>query len=127
MSYLVPFSSCVFSPFSIAITTLEEERANLGAFRTFDRFVFVWICRLPLPLGVWEGFVILALPGLFSYLFYYLVLFVLVLLFFQSSSSRCLGGTAVCDCGTPWAFLLPLFLNNFHARNLQLGMLLTQT
>ena len=35
------------------------------------RFVLVWICRFPLPLGVWEGlrFVIVALPGLFSYLF----------------------------------------------------------
>ena len=28
-----------FSPFSIAITSLGEERANLGAFRTFVRFV----------------------------------------------------------------------------------------
>ena len=60
-----------FSPFSIAITSLGEERANLSAFRTFVRFVLVWICRFPLPLGVWEGlrFVIVALPGLFSYLF----------------------------------------------------------
>ena len=40
-----------------------EERANLSAFRTFDRFVLIWICRFPLPLGVWEGlrFVIMAL------------------------------------------------------------------
>ena len=30
-----------FSPFSIAITSLGEERANLSAFRTFVRFVFV--------------------------------------------------------------------------------------
>ena len=61
-----------FSPFSIAITSLGEERANLSAFRTFVRFVLVWICRFPLPLGVWEGhrFVIVALPGLFSYLFW---------------------------------------------------------
>ena len=44
-----------FSPFSIAITSLREERANLSAFRTFVRFVLVWICRFPLPLGVWEG------------------------------------------------------------------------
>ena len=44
-----------FSPFSIAITSLGEERANLSAFRMFDRFVFVWICRFPLALGVWEG------------------------------------------------------------------------
>ena len=61
-----------FSPFSIAITSLGEERANLSVFRTFVRFVLVWICRFPLPLGVWEGlrFVIVALPGLFSYLFF---------------------------------------------------------
>ena len=60
-----------FSPFSIAITSLGEERANLSTFRTFVRFVLVWICRFPLPLGVWEGlrFVTVALPGLFSYLF----------------------------------------------------------
>ena len=60
-----------FSPFSIAITSLGEERANLSAFRTFVQFVLVWICLFPLPLGVWEGlrFVIVALPGLFSYLF----------------------------------------------------------
>ena len=44
-----------FSPFSIAITSLGEERANLSAFRTFVRFVLVWICRFSLPLGVWEG------------------------------------------------------------------------
>ena len=62
--------SCVFSPFSIAITSLGEERANLSAFRTFVRFVLVWICRFSLPLRVWEGlrFVIVALSGLFSYL-----------------------------------------------------------
>ena len=35
MSYLVLFCYCVFSPFSIAITSLEEERANLSVFRTF--------------------------------------------------------------------------------------------
>ena len=60
-----------FSPFSIAITSLGEERVNLSAFRTFVRFVLVWICRFSLPLGVCEGlrFVIVALPGLFSYLF----------------------------------------------------------
>ena len=52
-----------FSPFSIAITSLWEERVNLSAFRMFDRFVLVWICRFPLPLDVWEGlrFVIVAL------------------------------------------------------------------
>ena len=71
MSFSVSFSSCVFSPFSIAITSLGEERANLSAFRTFVLFVLVWICRFSLPLGVREGlrFVIVTLPGLFSYLF----------------------------------------------------------
>ena len=39
-----------FSPFSIAITSLGEERAN-SAFRTFVRFALVLI----LSLGVWEG------------------------------------------------------------------------
>ena len=70
MSYLVLFCSCVFSPFSIAITSFGEERANLSAFCTSVRFVLVWFCWFPLPLGVWEGlqFVIVALPGLFSYL-----------------------------------------------------------
>ena len=60
-----------FSPFSIAITLLGEERANLSVFRTFVRFVLIWICRF--PLGVWEGqrFVIVALPGLFSHLFFH--------------------------------------------------------
>ena len=89
-----------FGPFGIAVTSLGEERTNLSAFRTFDRFVLVWICRFPLPLGVWEGlrFVIVALPGLFSYLFLSV-----------SSSSWCLGRVAVCDCGTPWTFLFPFF------------------
>ena len=32
---------CFFSPFSIAITSLGEERANLSAFRTFVRFGLV--------------------------------------------------------------------------------------
>ena len=66
MSFRVSFCSCVFSPFSIAITSLWEERVNVSAFRTFVRFVLVKICRFSLPLGVWEGlrFVIVALPGL---------------------------------------------------------------
>ena len=44
-----------FSPFSIAITLLWEERANLIAFRMFIRFALVWFCLFSLPLGVWEG------------------------------------------------------------------------
>ena len=67
-----------FSPFNIAITSLGGERANLSAFCTFVRFVLVWICRFPLPLGVWEGlrFVIVALPGLFSYFFFFKILLI---------------------------------------------------
>ena len=73
---LCHFVLVFFSPFSIAITSLGEERANLSAFRKFVRFVLVWICRFPLPLGVWEGlrFVIVALSGLFSYLFFFYLL-----------------------------------------------------
>ena len=65
------FVHVFFSPLSIAITSLGEERANLSAFRTFVRFALVCFCPFPLPLGVWEGlrFVIVALPGLFSHLF----------------------------------------------------------
>ena len=63
-----------FSPFSIAITSLGEEKANLSAFRTFVRFVLVWICRFPLPLGIWEWlrFLIVALPGRFFLPFFQL-------------------------------------------------------
>ena len=72
MSYLVLFCSCVFSPYSTAITLLGEGRGNVSAFRTFVRFALVWFCLFPLPLGVWEGlrFVTAALPGFFSYLFF---------------------------------------------------------
>ena len=62
-----------FSSFSIAIISLGEERANLSAVHTFVRFVLVWFYRFPLPLGVWKGlrFVIVTIPGLFSYLLLY--------------------------------------------------------
>ena len=58
-----------FSPFSIAITSLGEERElTLVLFvRLFDMCLSV------------------------------------------SSSSWGLGRAAVCDCGTPWTFLLPFF------------------
>ena len=35
---------CIFSPFSVAITSLGAERANLSAFRTLVRFALVWFC-----------------------------------------------------------------------------------
>ena len=38
---LCHFVLVFFSPFSIAITSLGEERVNLSAFRTFVRFVLV--------------------------------------------------------------------------------------
>ena len=60
-----------FSPFSIAITSLGEERANLRVFvRLFGLCLFEFV-----------GF--LYLLGL--------------------------GRAAVCDCSTPWTFLLPFF------------------
>ena len=68
---LCNFVFVFFSHLGIAITSLGEERASLGAFRTF---FFCLICAC-------------------------LVLSV-------SSSSWCLGRAAVCDCGTPWTFLL---------------------
>ena len=67
-----------FSPFSIAITSLGEERANLSAFRTFVRFVLVWFYRILFLLVSGERFVIVALPGLFPYIFFYTFDFLLV-------------------------------------------------
>ena len=85
MSFFLVF----FSPFSIAITSLGEERDNLSAFCTFVRFVLVWICRFPLPHSVCEGlrFVIFCTPWTFLLPFFYstdrskAVVPVLVLLF----------------------------------------------
>ena len=67
------FFFLVFSPFSIAITSLREERATPSAFRTFVRFVIVWFHLFPLPLGVWEGLrlVNVVLSGFFPYHFYH--------------------------------------------------------
>ena len=72
MSFRVSFCSCVFSPFSIAITSLGEERELILVLfvRLFDLCLFGFV-----------GF--LFLLGL--------------------------GRAAVCDYGTPWTFLLPLF------------------
>ena len=57
----------------------KRELIVVPSFRTFVRFVLVWICRFPLPLGVWEGlrFVIVASPGLFSYLSLYSYFFLI--------------------------------------------------
>ena len=56
-----------FSLFSIAITSLGEERVNLSAFHTFVRFALVSSSSWCLG-GL--RFVIVALPGLSSYLFF---------------------------------------------------------
>ena len=92
-----------FSPFSIAITSLGEERANLSAFCTFVRFVLVWICRFPLPRGVWEGlrFVIVALPGLFSYLFFSLKFYFLISFYAIQPLAEILGGMYSVFVGLP--------------------------
>ena len=59
------FALMFFSPFSIAITSLGEERANLSSFHTFVRFALVWFCLFSLPL--WEGlrFVSIKIFGIF--------------------------------------------------------------
>ena len=51
-----------FRPFSIAITSLGEERANLNAFRTFVRFALVWFCLFPLSFCVWKGLQFVIVP-----------------------------------------------------------------
>ena len=53
---LCHFVLVFFSPLSIAITSLGEERANLSAFRTFVRFVLVWIFSSPDPKAQGELF-----------------------------------------------------------------------
>ena len=76
MPYLVLFRSRVFLS-ALRLPRLGKRELSVVFFvRLFE------LCLFPLPLGVWEGllFVIVALPGLFSYL--------------------CLF------CGTPWTFLL---------------------
>ena len=106
MSYLV-LCSCVFSPFSIAITSLGEERAKLSAFRTFVRFALVCFCLFPLPLDVWEGlrFVTVAFPGLFSYPFFSYVEFVLSMLVSFPFCCRFLGKAVIRDYGISWVSL----------------------
>ena len=68
------FVLVVFIPFSIAITSLGEKRAHLSAFflRLLDLCLFSFVGFL--TLGDWERlrFVIVALPGLLSYLFFYI-------------------------------------------------------
>ena len=47
LSFASYFVLVLFSPFSIAITSLGEERPNQSAFRTFVRFALVgFVCFL---------------------------------------------------------------------------------
>ena len=56
-----------FSPFSIAITSFREDRADPCAFRTFVYFAGVGLCLFSFPLCArdWLRLVIMALPGPF--------------------------------------------------------------
>ena len=51
MSYLVSFFLVFSVLLALRLNRLGDEKANLSAYRTFVRFVLVWICRFPLPLG----------------------------------------------------------------------------
>ena len=97
LCYFVPV---FFSHFSIAITSLGEERADLSAFsyfcsisaRFFFFFFFLFVCLFPLPLGVWEWLwlMIVAFPGLFSY-FLYQYTFVRILEMLERASQLTFG------------------------------------
>ena len=68
----------VFLCFSVLLVLrlprLGKRELILALFVRLFGLCFFWICRFPLPLGVWEGLrvVLVALLGLFSYLFFYL-------------------------------------------------------
>ena len=70
-------SSRFFIPFSIVITSLGEDGAGLCA-SLYVCFLFVFLCAhvsvcpfsLPLGVGGWLWFVIVAHPGLFYYFFH---------------------------------------------------------
>ena len=52
LSLALLFYPCIFSPLSIAITSLGGERADLCAFRAFVCFARDGLCHFPLSLGV---------------------------------------------------------------------------
>ena len=73
-----------FRPFSIAITTLEEVRANLSAFvRLFDLRLLGFVC--------------------------FFFLFVFGMGWACNCGTHWTFPLPFCDCGTPWTFLLPFF------------------
>ena len=90
MSYLVSFFFLCFPVLlALRLPRLGKRELILSAFHIFVRFVLVWICRFPLPLGVWERqrFVIVALPGLISYPFLFMQNVSLVLVLLKLSDS----------------------------------------
>ena len=107
----------------LVFSWLGKEKANLSAFRIFVRFALIWFCLFPLPLGVCKGLrlVIITLPGLFSY-FFFVYLFIYFFFFANhvrfdlsvSSSSWYLGRASICNCDTPWTFLLSCFFLRFN-------------
>ena len=119
-----------FSPFSIAITSLGEERANLSAFRTFVRFALVWFCLFSLSLGVWEGlqFVVVT-PWTFLLTFFSMIgrirsCFKLILEMFTLSPSKTVCLSSVYhvykqvsrQCGSN-EYLQSMFLNKYNKNN----------
>ena len=71
MSYLVILFLCFSVLLALRLSRLGKRELILMLFvRLFDLLLFGF-CLFPLPLVVWEGlrFVVVGLPGLFSYLF----------------------------------------------------------
>ena len=67
-------SVCACLDLSVSSSSLGLGRAAVCDVALRGLFSYLlWICRFPLPHGVWKGlrFVIVALLGLFSYLFLY--------------------------------------------------------
>ena len=90
--YVVFFSS----PFSIVITSLEKERAvHVLLVHLFVYFEGLDVCPSSLPLGVggWLRLVIVALPGLFYYLFLFPRYFTLTVYYRKSMISYTLKYT----------------------------------
>ena len=70
-------SLCFFIPFSIAITSLREERSGLSALCAFVWFAPVGLCLFPFPLGVRDRlrFVVVKLPAPWTFLFSFMLIF----------------------------------------------------
>ena len=98
---------CICDPY----LPLEKERQNsknLGFEAICFMSYLVLFCSC-----VFSVFLALRLPRLWgeswSWCFSCVCSICACLVLSVSSSSWCLGGAAVCDCGTPWTFLLPFY------------------